>query len=216
MAKAFATYEQQIKKLGKDGLLIEDAAYAEAKLRDIGYFTLVNGYKRLLRDPSTGKYRAGSSFSDLIALYEFDSSLRELFSHSLSYVERKMRSVVSYTFWGGIPGACLWQQLANETRFAVALQGLCIVKKRFSSVHRLMDVYNDGVVNDCVKTCTFWHNRPIASHPYPPYQAAASIKHTVSCIRRTLNAKHISIGPTQAHSRDRMIKPIRRMQRRLP
>lgn len=98
MAKAFATYEQQIKKLGKDGLLIEDAAYAEAKLRDIGYFTLVNGYKRLLRDPSTGKYRAGSSFSDLIALYEFDSSLRELFSHSLSYVERKMRSVVSYTF----------------------------------------------------------------------------------------------------------------------
>ena len=98
MAKAFATYEQQIKKLDEDGLLIEDAAYAEAKLRDIGYFTLVNGDKRLLRDPSTGKYRADSSFSDLVALYEFDSSLRELFSHSLSYVERKMRSVVSYSF----------------------------------------------------------------------------------------------------------------------
>lgn len=127
----------------------------------------MNGYKRLLRDPSTGKYRAGSSFSDLIALYEFDSSLRELFSHSLSYVERKMRSVVSYTFWGGIPGACLRQQLANETGFAVAFQGFCIVKKRFSTVHRLRDVYNDEVVNDCVKTCTFWHNRPIASHPNP-------------------------------------------------
>lgn len=54
------------------------------------------------------------------------------------------------------------------------------------------------------------------SYPYPPYQAAASIKHTVSCNRRTLNAKHISIGPTQAHSRDHMIKPIRRMKHRLP
>lgn len=98
VAKAFATYEQQIEKLGGDGLLVEDAAYAEQQLRDIGYFALVNGYKRLLRDPSTGKYGAGASFSDLVALYEFDSSLRDLFSHSLTYVERKMRSAVSYSF----------------------------------------------------------------------------------------------------------------------
>lgn len=92
MTKTFATYEQQLKKLGEDGLLIESIAYAEERPRDIGYFALVNGYKRLLRDPSTGKYRAGASFSDLVALYEFDSSLRELFSHSLAYIERKMRS----------------------------------------------------------------------------------------------------------------------------
>ena len=98
MAKAFATYEQQIEKLGGNGLLVEDAAYAEQQLRDIGYFALVNGYKRLLRDPSTGRYGAGASFSDLVALYEFDSSLRELFSHSLTYVERKMRRAVSYSF----------------------------------------------------------------------------------------------------------------------
>lgn len=37
-----------------------------------------------------------------------------------------------------------------------------------------------------------------------------------SYIRRTRNAKHIDIGPTQAHSRDHMTKPIRRRQRRLP
>lgn len=98
MAKAFATYDQQIKKLCEDGLLVEDATYAKEQLGDIGYFALVNGYKRLLRDPSTCRYGAGSSFSDLVALYEFDSSLRELFSHSLTYVERKMRSAVSYSF----------------------------------------------------------------------------------------------------------------------
>lgn len=33
---------------------------------------------------------------------------------------------------------------------------------------------------------------------------------------RTRNAKHIGIGPVQAHIRDHMIKPIRHMQRRLP
>ena len=51
--------------------------------------------------------------------------------------------------------------------------------------------------------------------PYPtPIRSVDKARR--SCIRRTLNAKHISIGPTQAHSRVRMIKPIRRMQRRLP
>ena len=57
MAKAFATYEQQIEKPGKDGLLVEDAAYAEEQLRDIGYCALVNG-ERLLT------YRAHSVIPD--------------------------------------------------------------------------------------------------------------------------------------------------------
>lgn len=98
MAKTFATYEQQIEKLGNDGLLIEDAPYAEEQLRDIGYFALINGYKGLLRDPSTRKYKEGASFSDLVALYNLDFSLRELFFRNLTYIERKMRSAVSYSF----------------------------------------------------------------------------------------------------------------------
>lgn len=65
------------------------------------------------------------------------------------------------------------------------------------------------------KTCTFWHDRPIAPTP-TSYQTAASTMHAAIHIKRTRNAKHIGIGPTQAHSRDRMTKPILRTQRRLP
>ena len=57
MAKTFATYEQQIEKLGNDGLLIEDAPYAEEQLRNIGYFALINGYKGLLTRPFYPKYK---------------------------------------------------------------------------------------------------------------------------------------------------------------
>ena len=80
MAKPFLTYPQQIAKLRDEkGLMIQDEPYAEAMLRQSSYFALVTGYKHLFKDQATGKYKAGTRFEDLVALYEFDRSLRELF-----------------------------------------------------------------------------------------------------------------------------------------
>ena len=65
--KPFLTYDQQVAKLRSKGLSVPNEDAAKATLADIGYFSLVNGYKRPLRDPSTRRYKPGASFEDVVA-----------------------------------------------------------------------------------------------------------------------------------------------------
>ena len=53
--------------------------YAEEILQRIGYFSLMGGYKQLFRIPFSKKYRPGTTFDEIVALYQFDANLRELF-----------------------------------------------------------------------------------------------------------------------------------------
>lgn len=99
MAKPFLTYQQQIEKLRNEkGLMISNEAYAEAVLRQNSYFALITGYKHLFKNKTTKKYKDGTKFEDIVALYEFDRDLRELFLKYLCRVERHIRSLVSYYF----------------------------------------------------------------------------------------------------------------------
>ena len=98
MAKPFLTYKQQVEKLASKGLTIDDAASAMGALRANGYFSLVNGYKGVLRDSGSRKYRRGTTFADLVGLYHYDDQLRELFLRYLMVAERKLRSTLSYSF----------------------------------------------------------------------------------------------------------------------
>lgn len=85
MPKPFMTYAQQIQKMKDKHLLIPDEAAAETALRTIGYFSLVFGYKDLFKNPTTRDYRDGTTFDDILALYHFDESLRELTLRHLLY-----------------------------------------------------------------------------------------------------------------------------------
>lgn len=98
MSKRFLTYDEQLEKLVSEGLIVADAVNAKSCLRDIGYFSLVNGHKRLLQNSDSRAYRDGASFSDLLILYRFDNRLRELYFRSLLVVERKLCSALSYAF----------------------------------------------------------------------------------------------------------------------
>lgn len=99
MAKPFLTYEQQIEKLQDEkGLIINDKEYAKAMLKQNSYFALITGYKHLFKDKTTGKYRSGVKFEDIVSLYEFDEGLRELFLKYLCQIERHIRSLLSYYF----------------------------------------------------------------------------------------------------------------------
>ena len=75
----------------------KDREYAEEMLRQIGYFPLMGGYKHLL-EYQTQKYKAGTSFEEIVSLYKFDAELRELFFKYLPQIERQMRSLMSYYF----------------------------------------------------------------------------------------------------------------------
>lgn len=98
MPKPFMTYAQQIQKMKDKHLLIPDEAAAETALRTIGYFSLVSGYKDLFKNPTTRDYRDGTTFDDILALYHFDESLRELTLRHLLHIEQHIRSELSYAF----------------------------------------------------------------------------------------------------------------------
>lgn len=70
--KTFSTFSEQIEWLqNKKRLLITDKQYAEETLREIGYFPLIGGYKHLFRIPLTKKYKDGTSFEEIVALYKW-------------------------------------------------------------------------------------------------------------------------------------------------
>lgn len=84
MPKPFLTYEQQLVKLRDEKcIVIENESMTLSKLQQVGYYSLVSGYKHLFRIPAQKTYKGGTTFREIVALYEFDESLRELFLHYL-------------------------------------------------------------------------------------------------------------------------------------
>ena len=80
MPKPFLTYEQQLIKLRDEKhIVIADEAETLCKLQQVGYYSLVSGYKHLFRIPAQKIYKEGTAFEELVSLYEFDEALRELF-----------------------------------------------------------------------------------------------------------------------------------------
>ena len=99
MAKPFLTYDEQIEKLiNEKKLIINDSESAKEVLKNIGYFSLIGGYKTPFIDPMTRIYQNGASFNDILALYHFDLSLRELIFKYLCEIECRMRQLISYHF----------------------------------------------------------------------------------------------------------------------
>lgn len=97
--KTFTTFSEQIDLLKNEKhLVISDPQSAEEILKRIGYFPLFGGYKHLFRIPLTKKYKDGTTFDEIVVLYDFDSELRELFFKYLLQIERHLRSLMSYYF----------------------------------------------------------------------------------------------------------------------
>lgn len=98
MSKPFLTYDQQLEKLEKDKKLnISDPVFAKQALTEIGYFSLIGGYKTPFINPMTRVYQ-GTSFEDIYALFKFDQHLRELTFKYLCEIEQKARQLISYSF----------------------------------------------------------------------------------------------------------------------
>ncbi len=99
MANIFLSYSQQIEKLKYEkNLQIDDEAYAKEILRQTSYYSLIGGYKDIFKNPTTKKYKDGTRFEDIVELYYFDESLRQLFLRYLIKVENEIKSQVSYYF----------------------------------------------------------------------------------------------------------------------
>lgn len=99
MPKPFLSFDDQIHNLETcKNLVISNHEYAKTMLQQIGYFGLIGGYKTPFKNPTTKKYRDGTRFEDIVALYKFDENLREVFLKYILQIERHIRSLLSYYF----------------------------------------------------------------------------------------------------------------------
>lgn len=99
MIKPYLNYADQIRLLvNEKNLVITDEAYAEQMLTDIGYFSLIGGYKTPFTNPMTRKYEDDTTFEDVVALYQFDADLRSLTFDYLVIVEQKIGQLISDSF----------------------------------------------------------------------------------------------------------------------
>lgn len=98
MDKPFKTYEELLTKLRDEKKLeIPDEAHVIELLKKHSYFSLVSGYKSLFKLPN-GEYRPGTTIDDLLALFEFDEALRDIFFHNIQIVEKHIKSLLAYSF----------------------------------------------------------------------------------------------------------------------
>ena len=71
LTKPFITYFEQLNNLiQKKHLNISNLSYAKNKLLNIGYYSLIDGYKDIFYNPMTRTYEKGTNFTDIVALYE--------------------------------------------------------------------------------------------------------------------------------------------------
>ena len=98
--KPFKTYDEQIELLKSRGLKITSNNVALKILKEENYYNVINGYKDLFLDKSSDedKYKIGSDFMEIVALYRFDREIRNLFLKEILKIENKLRSLISYTF----------------------------------------------------------------------------------------------------------------------
>ena len=96
--KPFQTYEELVAKLRDEkGLSVPDPGRAIALLKRHSYFALISGYKSLFKQPN-GQYRPSTTIDDILALFEFDDHLRNLFFQAIQSIEKHIKSLLSYAF----------------------------------------------------------------------------------------------------------------------
>jgi len=90
------TYKEQIEIFKNRNLQIENPEEAEKVLQRINYYRL-SGYGLTLKDPiHENQYINGSSFKQMLSLYEFDRKLRSLLLQVLEVIEIAFRTHISY------------------------------------------------------------------------------------------------------------------------
>lgn len=97
-AKPALTYQQQIAHLRQNGMVIEDKARAEHWLRHVSYYRL-SAYWLYFENPKGcdgPRFRPGTSFDGVTALYDFDRILRRLAMRGTEHVEVALRGSWAY------------------------------------------------------------------------------------------------------------------------
>jgi abortive infection bacteriophage resistance protein len=97
-SKPALTWQQQIKHLRANGMRMEDEAKAEYWLRHVSYYRL-SAYWLYFENPKgqdCTRFRTGTTFDRVTALYDFDRILRRLIMRGTEHVEVALRGSWAY------------------------------------------------------------------------------------------------------------------------
>lgn len=87
--------KDQIKILQSRDLIISDIKYAKEHLRNIGYYRLSGYWRSFLIDSNVKKFKTGTSFEDIINLYNSDKELRLIIFSAIETLEISLRTKMS-------------------------------------------------------------------------------------------------------------------------
>lgn len=95
--KPFLRYDQMIRLMQSRNIVITDTGFAKSVLRDMSYYTIINGYKdSALAIPGTDSFLPGTRFEELYTLHNIDVSLSHLVLKYILYIEQSLKSKLSY------------------------------------------------------------------------------------------------------------------------
>jgi abortive infection bacteriophage resistance protein len=98
--KPALTFEEQLDQLKERGLIVNDQALALSQLSTISYYRLSAYWypfkARGKHGRITSSLVAGTSFDDIVSLYEFDRHLRLLVMDAIERVEVYVRTLITY------------------------------------------------------------------------------------------------------------------------
>lgn len=118
-SKQSLTYMQQIQHLRAKGMIVPDAAVAGYWLRHVSYYRL-SAYWLYFEHPKGHKgprFRSGTTFEHVTALYDFDRNLRRIVMRGTEHVEVALRGSWAYQLaHSGGPHAYLSSSLYRDRR----------------------------------------------------------------------------------------------------
>ncbi len=93
----YTTIEQQIQKLKKQHLIIEDEASAKRQLHLYGYFNLIKSYRDpyVINKDGEKIYRSGVTFEQIYSLYILDKNLRNAVMASMLDLEEHIKAIAA-------------------------------------------------------------------------------------------------------------------------
>lgn len=103
--KEYKTYRQLLTILRNRGMCISKGSQGSRVMRILkteNYYNVINGYKDLFLDQvstlPTEKYKVGTTFDEVYALYEFDREVRHIYLKYLLMVENSFKTVLAHEF----------------------------------------------------------------------------------------------------------------------
>ena len=101
----YATVDEQIEKLKKQGLIISNLDFARSELALYGYSNLIKSYRdpyTIMSEECSKKYRSGVTFEQIQSLYILDKNLRNAVMASMldleEYVKEAAADVIAYKY----------------------------------------------------------------------------------------------------------------------